>query len=377
MNAWYLEPPDGNNAAKIYLQAFAALKPSNGSPPPLRGAGTLPPPGASIPVAEKSLTTAFLRANSEALSLLAQGAKYEESRYPVDLSQGFEAILPHLPTLRRSALILQLSAVMNADAHKGKEAASDVLAILALGRSLELEPCLMSQSIRASTFSVAVASLEQILNRSKVPKESLAELMILFKRLERSETDGEGFNRGLVAERANWAALLSNPLKLVQAFNSPGVDLPPEQRERALNQIQQGDRLKTQQAQLDLVFAKLMESRKLPFPGRLNADEYIQRQIIEAAAKKSAVLEVMLRAFAAHSSREAESLQRLRLGMVATALEQFRAEHGIYPDDPSQLMPQYLTNEILDPFDGGPICYRKDVTGFVLSYVSSKLSNSL
>src|SRR5262249_10652501 len=147
-----------------------------------------------------------LRANSQTLVFLARGTNWEQSRYPVDLTRGIEAVFPHLPRVRSAALLLELAAVMHGDAHQGKEAANDVLAILALGRSLKLEPSALSQSVRAASISIALASLEQTINRTEVPKDSLADLLQAFKKLEEYEARGQGFDRGLIAERANWAA---------------------------------------------------------------------------------------------------------------------------------------------------------------------------
>jgi hypothetical protein len=368
-NAWYVEPPAGRNAATIYLQAFDAMQTGNGSKVPLLGKGTMPAPAAPLPSAEKSSMTAVLKANSQALLLLAQGANYEESRYPVDLTRGFETVFPHLPKIRSAALLLELASVLHGEAHQGKEAANDVLAILALGRSLAREPSLVSQSVRAASISIALASWEQVLNRTEVPKDSLADVLQAFRKLEACEAHGEAIDRGLAAERANWIALLENPPKLMEALTLPGVKIPDDERERTLARLQKGDVLKTEQGQLEQVFAQLMDARKQAFPGRLKADECIQKQISEAAARKLTVLGVLLTSFAGHSVREAGSLARLRSGMVSAALEQFRADHGAYPNELSSLVPEYLPGPILDPFDGEPIRYRKDETGIVLRSV--------
>jgi hypothetical protein len=366
LNAWYVEPPAGQNAATIYLQAFNALQIGNGSKVPLLGKGTMPAPTAALPSAEKSAMTAVLRANSQALLLLAQGKNYEESRYPVDFTRGFEAVFPHLPKIRSAALLLELASVLHGEAHQGREAANDVLAVLALGRSLAHEPSLGSQSVRVASISIAMASWEQTLNRTEVPKDSLTDVIQAFRKLEACEAHGDGFDRGLAAERVNWIALLENPTKLMEALTVPGVTIPDEEREQTFARLQKGDALKTEQAQLEQVFTQFMDARNQSFPGRLKADECIQQQMNEAAARKLTVLGVLLTSLAGQSAKEAGSLARLRLGMVSAALEQFRMDHGAYPDALSSLVPEYLPGPVLDPFDGEPIRYRKDETGIIL-----------
>ena len=376
LNAWYVEPPAGQNAATLYLQAFEALQTGNGSKVPLLGKGILPPPPATVPQAEKSAMASLLKANSQTLIFLARSMNYEESRYPVDLTRGFEAVFPHLPKLRSAALLLELSAVLHAETHQGKEAADDVLAILRLGRSLALEPSLLSQSVRTASISIALASWEQTLNRTDVPKDSLARVFQAFAKLEARETRGEGFDRGLAGERANWTALLKDPHKLMEVLVVPGIKIPDEERDQLFARLQKGAELKTERAQLDRVFDQLMDARKQSFPARLKADAGIQREIAEATASKLTVLEVLLAGFAGQSAREAESLARLRLGMISAALEQFRIEHGIYPNDLSDLIPQYFPGPGLDPFSGAPIRYQKDETGIVLRSVGLQSNES-
>jgi hypothetical protein len=126
----------------------------------------------------------------------------------------------------------------------------------------------------------------------------VAEVIQAFRKLEACEAHGEGFDRGLTAERANWMALLEEPHKLMEALTLPGVKIPEEERERTLAQLQKGAALKTEQAQLEQAFAQLMDARKQSFPGRLKADECIQQEISYAAARKLVVLEVSLTGFA-------------------------------------------------------------------------------
>src|SRR5437660_12353274 len=102
--------------------------------------------------------------------------------------------------------------------------------------------------------------------------------MQAFRKLEASEARGEGVDRGLAAERANWIALLQNPHKGMESLALPGVEIRAEEREQTFSQLQQGAGLKTEQAQLEQVFAQIMDARKLPFPARLKADDCVQKQ---------------------------------------------------------------------------------------------------
>jgi len=60
--------------------------------------------------------------------------------------------------------------------------------------------------------------------------------------------------------------------------------------------------------------------------------------------------------------------------MTAVALEQFRAAHNNrYPSDLSQLTPEYLVGAVLDPFDGQPLRYKANGSGYVLYSVGPDL----
>src|SRR2546423_1971838 len=134
LNAWYAEPEQ--NAATFYLQGFNALHITDRLPPnlPLLAKGKLPPLGASMPAPVKSAMAAIVHSNRDALQFFAQGAKYEQSRYPLDLGLGFDACFPHLPHVKGASRLVELSAILHAEARDGKRAADDVLVVLGLAR---------------------------------------------------------------------------------------------------------------------------------------------------------------------------------------------------------------------------------------------------
>jgi hypothetical protein len=372
LNAWYVEPPAGQNSATFFTQGLNALQIGNGANRPSVSKGTLPPPGSPVPPSVKSSMTSLVRANGEALRFFAHGAKFEQSRYPVDLTPGYEALLPHLPKLRSAGLVVEWSGILHAEAHEGKAAADDVLAGLALARSLQAEPSLLSQHVRAALVATAVDTLEQTVDRVTSPPESLTELMNAFKKMEEHEARGGGFNRGLAGERATWITLLDEPAKLRQALSMPGMEIPADVREQTFAQLSSS--LMEQQRSLDRIFEQLMTARKAPFPARLGADKVIQERLTEAASKKALILGVLLRGFAGRSAKEAEILAGLRLGLTAVALEQFRAAHNNrYPTDLSQLTPEYLPAPVLDPFDGQPLRYKANGGGYVLYSIGPDL----
>lgn len=378
LNAWYAEPPVGQNAATFYLQGFNALQIAHASSSnvPLLGNGKLPPLGGPMPTPVKSALVALVDSNRDALQFFALGENYEQSRYPVNLALGFETVLPHLPRVKSASLLVELSAILHAEANDGKQAANHVLMALALARSLEAEPALLSQSVRAANVTTAVAALEQTANRAALPRESLNELAKAFQKMEAYDARGEGFNRAMAAERATWLAMLGTPQKLLEALTLPGADIPAEQRNQIAARLQKADNLKDEQQYFEKSFQQLMAIRKKAFPDRLKADNLIRQRVTEAAHKPLVVMGLLLPGLAGPTAKEAECLAHLRLGLTAVALEQFRAVHGNrYPAALSELTPDYVTATPVDPFNGQPLRYRMNGGGYVLYSIGCNLKD--
>jgi RNA polymerase sigma factor (sigma-70 family) len=381
LDAWYVEPPAGQNAATFILQGIKARQIAgadrNANLPIL---GKLPPPAPDQPLSApvKSALADFLQRNRGAMQFFAQGAQYEQSRYPIDLTQGSETLLPHLAGIKSGTQISEMAAILDAENNEGKKAADDVLATLALARSLKAEPETISQLVRAAGVALCTAGLEQVVNRTTLPPDSLSELSKGFQNLEDYETRGEGFTRAMVGEEVNHMTLMKNRDRLVEVLTKPDlIDMPAEQRRQIVEHVNQPGSLEAEQDCLATSFQQLMAARQETFPDRLKAADVIQ----ECAARASA-RGLLLNAFLWNGlsgkmiSREAGSLANLRLALTALGLEQFRAAHNnLYPATLSELVPNYLPAPLEDPFDGQPLRYRKQGAGYVLYSIGPNLKD--
>ena len=378
LDAWYVEPPAGQNAAAFYSRGLDALQigKAASSNLPLLGKGQLPPLGSPMPTSLKSTLATFVKSNRDALRFFAEGTKYDRCRYPVDLTLGYDALFPHVPKLKNAALLVELSAISHAEANQAEEAANDVLIGLGLAHSLADEPALLSQLIRATSISAAVAALEQTVNRTTLPAGTASELSKVFRKMEDYDARGEGFGRALAAERAISLTMLATPQKLLPAVSAPGLNIPADQRDQTMARLQKGDPLKEELEFLATSFRQLLAARKETFPDRLKTDDRIRQRVTEAASKKLVIIEVLVAGLAGRTAIEAESLARLRLGWTAVALEQFRAAHGRqYPATLSELTPEFLSATPADPFDGQPLRYRKKAGGYALYSIGPDLKD--
>jgi hypothetical protein len=383
LNAWYVEPPAGQNAATFNLRGIKAMQISGANQiANLPVLGKLPPPLPStpLPAPVKSALVAFVQRNRDALKFFAQGAQYEQSRYPIDLSKGSDTQLPHLMGIKHGMQMAEMSAILDAENNDEKQAADDVLLVLSLARSLKAEPVLISQLVHSAGVLLAVNALEQVVNRTTLPPESLSELSKAFQNMEDYDARGEGFNRAMACERAIHLDLLGNPDKVAKFLRELGTmgatEIPGEQLHRMVEHLKQPGSLKAEHDYLETSFQQLLSARKETFPDRLKTADLIQQRATEASNQGLLFCGWNLPSLTGAVRREATCLASLHLALTAVALEQFRAAHdNRYPTALSELTPNDLGATLMDPFDGQPLRYQKQGAGYVLYSIGSDLKD--
>jgi hypothetical protein len=377
LNAWYVEPPAGQNAATYFSQGFNALRVANldSSGVPVLGKGKLPPLGSSMPASMKSTLATIVGSNREALQLFTQGSKFEQSRFPVDLSLGIDVAFPHLNKILEAGRVLELAAVVHAEAGDTKSTVNDVWTALALASSLKAEPYLFSQFVRTRVEAIAIATLEQSVNRIAWPAESSGEVLRVLQKMEDYDARGEAFSRSVAGERVNMTALLGKPEQFLQLLPTLTVDIPASQRDRMAARLQSG-KLQADEHCFQAAVQQLLTVRQGPFPDRLKADDLVRREINEAAGKDLVLAEFLLSGLKTAAAKEAECLVSLRLGMTAMALEQFRATHdNRYPATLAEITSGPSAAASVDPFDGQPLRYRKKGSGYLLYSIGPDLKD--
>jgi hypothetical protein len=383
LNAWYVEPPAGQNAATFNLRGIKAMQISGADQIanlPVLGKLPAPPPGTPLPAPMKSALAAFMQRNRDALPFFAQGAQYEQSRYPIDLTHGPDTTLPHLIGIKHGMQLAEMAAILDAENNDEKQAAADVLMTLALARSLKAEPPLISQLVRSAGVSLAVDALNQVVNRTTLSPESLSGLSKALQSMEDYDARGEGFNRAMASERAIHLDLLGNPNKVTKFLQELGAmgatEMPREQLRRMVVHLKQPGSLKAEHDYLETSFQQLLSARKETFPDRLKAADLIQQCATEATNQGLLFCGWSLPDLTGAVRREARCLANLRLALTAVALEQFRAAHNNrYPAGLSELTPDYLGAPLLDPFDGQPLRFRKQAAGYVIYSIGSDLKD--
>lgn len=388
LNAWYDEPPAAQNAAVPELKGIAAMQIANvDQNPNLPVLGKLPPPWPPAPLssAVKSAMADFTEHNQKALQCFMQGAKLGCARYPMDLTAGPDTKLPHLIGVKRGMQTAEICAIFDADGNDGQRAAEDILAALGLARSLKTEPVLISQLVRAAGVAIAGDALNQVVNRTTIPATSLDALARSITDLETCDAAGEGFDRAFLGEKVmNLAYLksLEEPKaknKLMKSITVSGREwgLNHDQQHRMIEYLKRKQSFKPEQDDLESTYRELKTAHDEAFPERLkDFSDVLHRRVAEATENGFLLSSWWFEGNDKSVRREASCLANLRLDTVAVALEEFRAAQGNgYPDALSALVPTYLQFVPADPFDGQPMRYRKEGTGYLLYSIGPDLKD--
>jgi hypothetical protein len=373
LDKWYPQVPAGENAADIYLQAFAKFNKWNTNSLvlkrdslPIIGNAKLPPRTQALSNEVRSLIAEYLAANTESLRLLHQGASMRRCRYPVDLTSGFEAPLLHLNDVRQGARLLALKGILRSEEGTGEAASEAIIDGLCLARSLEQEPTLISQLVRVACQGIALTDLERMLNRTAASDSELSQLATSVSDAEDSQTMirgvvGEGLNgdsvfRMSVRELTKWGCQGWLPVALGTTNRyvvAPAIGL---YRATGFIELDHLNFLSSTEYYIGvcqkpspalLAFSKSFDNRRRNHSRwRLFSGMFLPTYGV--------------------FRNSAEGSARLGTARIALAIERYRLAQGGLPDSLGDLIPTSLDAVPTDPFDGQPLRYKKLANGYVV-----------
>ncbi len=330
LSRMYEEPAVAQNAAPIYAQAFAALNFNNDN------------------------QAYSLADNQEAVALLRKAADRPHCRYPVELTDGMAALLPHRSKIGTSAKLLRQEAASQAARGHTTAATTAILAGFRLARSLDKEPLSVSKLVEIASLEQAIDGLQESLNQRSF---SDAELLSLLTALRDAEP-AVSFRRAMLGERANLvAAFQSSDEKLAEAMamSEGGSELAPDMLRRYRSQGH---------LEGDFAFAleflsKLVALMDLPYPQALDAAAGMKRpKTATVLDEKLVISAVMLPEPARIVNSGARAVARIRLARTVLAVERYRLKHnGALPTSLAEVSVELPGGVPEDPFDGQPLRY--------------------
>jgi len=361
LDDWYAIPESAENAADYIIDAFSHYhKQDDGEEfelMPVVGSAELPPRTEPLAEEAKTLITQYLADNRQALELLHKGAAIEHSRYPVDLSKGFDVIMPYLSDIRKGAKMLQLEASLHAENAEPQLAGRSITSTFGLARSLSREPILVSQLVRIACQALAVSTLEHSVNRTEFTDEQLVNLSRTIANAE----DLSGMTRAFAGERCAGVSIFKAPAsQIVPLF---GGSSRPRVFSIALYKfagLADTDAI----TYIDLMEGYI-EAAQLPPHKRQSASDAIGAKI-DTISQIHILLRTFMPALSRVTTIDIRTIAQLRTAQTGLAIQRYRLATGSLPDALSDLVPTYLEAVPKDPFDDKELRYKKLETGFVV-----------
>src|SRR5260221_1953074 len=333
----YVEPPAAEKPLSLLPEAFRAMAPLQPAAP------------------------AFLSQNQKAIEILHQAVSRQKCRYPIDLTKGACAALPHLMSFKKRAHLPAAAAASRAAQGKMELAAQSLLDGLLLARSLQEEPLVLSRVHQIATVNIIQRGLEPVLNRKPFSEEQLGRLQAGFAEAE----NGASLARPLAGERCIGIAVFQSSTQeqvemFAKAQKMTGKFDVEAYRKRAAFAA---DFI----SYLDLMDKSIALSA-LPYDKSLDAIGAWNAERGEAKSKGYQFSELLVPALDTVLERVAQCSARLRLAQTALAVERYhQANRNARPDSLAHLVAQFLPEVAFEPFDSQPLRYKKlPSVGFVI-----------
>jgi len=375
LNRWYPAVPDNQNAALVLTQAFnlRRLYPDNRSN--LIFKFKLPNRGQALSAEQIELLRGYTALNEAHLSKANEALTLPASRYPLNFSMLMQTPLPHLTGLKGLAELYQYSAYLSLESGNPSLARSNIIAILGLARTLDDEPCLISQLLRLRLFKLAFATLERRANASPFDSAETASLADAFA-LTRTTNMAV---RALIGERAmvipyfrmtRAEALKLNPPKNTEdsRIDSPLPCYGPfPVKVIGLYELDYGSFL--------IAMNKAITRLNNPPPENLRADGYLARVGEASMQRRRTISGISLSAYSHVAHHENEGIAMQRLALTALAIENFAAANRSFPEKLDELVPKFLLESPSDPFTGLELKYHRSAKGYVVYSVGPDMQD--
>jgi hypothetical protein len=281
------------------------------------------------------------------------------SGFPIDPEDpAYDAGMPHVWRLLGASRTLAAFARTRAEMGDTKRAAEGLATGLRLADSVGEEPLVQERVLAANMDAEAVDAIEDAVSVAEFPAAELARLRGLLGRTPPSPA------ASLTAERAWLFSTLQN-LSAAEMESDDGERLHPGLRLRlAMPGWCAGEALLFDEMVEELLAAcraDLRERRRAlrRLPERLNAAPDGGPWTWSAAASTARYCARCVEATVEH-----EAL--LRVAATALAVEQWRVEHGEWPESLEQLVPGLLEEVPEDPYSEDKLVYRRTGDGVVV-----------
>ena len=343
-NAFYPTPPSGQNAADLYLKAMETIKQSKSFE-----SKTLPVFSTNSRLFFERLTEAELQESEKALeasrdvfSTIDDAIKFKQCRYPIDLSQGFETLLPHLNGLRQLARFMQLDALVALGKGDSQRAMQDVLKTFAIANSLDKEPTLISKLVQIACYSIGCNTAQAVMCNASPDSVSLRELQAQAYEIEKAFS----MKPGMVGE-ASMHSLYITPdqeAPLLKAYLGGDSILGMIASPFCITKMNMAKVLEDDN--------KLLEIYSKPLDEELEGGRVFDNDV-QKGSKLYFLHRMLLSSLGTAAEKHARFVAQLRAMRTAIAVELYRRDNGHLPERLDLLVPKYIVSIPGDPFAKG------------------------
>lgn len=302
------------------------------------------------------------------LEKIREALAFAQFQFPVQLTNGQEALLPHLAELRKAVHGFLLRALVHLEDQKLEDA---LVAMEDAARTMNVvarEPVLISQLLRATTGQRMLDMQERLLSRSRWTEAQLKRVAAINDTLDLTNR----IHLVLLSERAFlWQFMSLPPRTIAQAIRGSGREQDEAwARDYSLSSlafkwsgVSDKDRL---------FFLETMdEAVVLTEEG--TAEEVMQAEYLLINASRTArnyppkpLSALLLPSLPKAMNRLLAAEARLRAAKVAVAVLRHQAVQGAaFPKTLEELIPSRLPQLPLDPYDDEPIRFKPLTNGFV------------
>ncbi len=369
LNAWYVTPVNGTNAADIYTQAFTVyVAPTEGlgANLPLTGEADWGSREAPISSAMLGAIQAHCQNNAQTLALLYEGAGRSECRYPIDMGAWPDTELPHLARLRSCVRLLCEQAVVCAASADTAGAVDALCTAQTLGESLVAEPALLSQLAREAFGSIVFITTNRVVSVAPFTDHDLSRLAASLK----VDEDSAGLRRGMIGERVS---VLSFDSWLGSGVGQALSTMPANDSEISqlvLDVLGIGYSLEQDLGFAMRIFAELIPAFGQPLAEAADTVKELQDRVDEAPDQQHIYTKMFLPDLVRVHEVRLRTVAKCRTASAGLAVLRYARANGDAPSSLDDLVPVYLTSVPADPYDGQPLRYRREAGGFVVYSIS-------
>ncbi len=310
-------------------------------------------------------------ARSDYREALREALRRPDCRFPVRVTDGISALLPHLARLKRDAMEFRAEAWVATERGEPEVSVRAIRDCAQVGKLLDQDPFLIGQLVRIACYSMCLIEVERLLSRLPPSETQLGELRAVIEGLSALD----GYRRAMICERAMGLGVFEPPMGVLwkeatsTQIDGEGTGLSSVMIAMRLTGLQQLDRRLYMET-----FEHLLTNAPLDSSSKLLAVEMAMTNTVNRIKKfPPKILSGMLLPAlqkAAQKFCHAEALREAAL--TAVAIERHRLAHGgKLPETLSELVPAGLPEIPRDPFDGQPLRFRRLEQGYVVYSVGS------